>query len=368
MYFVKAFLLDTFIKFKKDIKKIGIKMKFKTLLIAFITIALSACGGGGGGTSTTSTGFSQTYSASAAAGELITYTVNTSAMTYSYTITRSSYGCEVANAACHSGSGTLTKNSDGTYSPSGSPTSKIYALQNGLLVGSIQMTLNNVTQSVPILGVSNPATTAADLAGTFNYMSLQCTGKTYGVYTGCSTFNGTVTVNSNSTYTTCTGANISATPHVCTNTTSGTLSSLGGGIWAFQATSPAVGAATNYFLAFQAPNGQKIAIVDFNDATVYGYGHTIASTLVATNTADVAGTYLWTNDYGQAGTVTLNSNNTTSTGLTIAQNSPWDGIATVSGGGIGNGYGMIAGNGVYVYRNPNVVGKAAYFEVGLKIQ
>jgi hypothetical protein len=29
---------------------------------------------------------------------------------------------------------------------------------------------------------------------------------------------------------------------------------------------------------------------------------------------------------------------------------------------------MIAGNGVYVYRNPNVVGKAAYFELGLKIQ
>jgi hypothetical protein len=54
--------------------------------------------------------------------------------------------------------------------------------------------------------------------------------------------------------------------------------------------------------------------------------------------------------------------------LTIAQNSPWDGIATVSGGGIGNGYGMIAGNGVYVYRNPNVPGKAAYLEIGLKIQ
>lgn len=343
-------------------------MKLKRILIAFITIALSACGGGGGGTSTTSTGFTQNYSASAAAGELMTYSVNTSAMTYSYTITKSSYGCEVSGAACNTGSGTLTKNSDGTYTPSGSPTSKIYALENGLLVGSIQMTLNNVTQSVPILGVSNPATTAADLAGTFNFMSLQCTAKTYGVYTGCGTFQGTVTINANSTYTTCTGANISATPHVCTNTTSGTLSSLGGGIWAFQATSPAVGAATNYFLGFTAPNGQKVAVIDFNDATIYGYGQSIASTAVATSTSDLPGTYLWTNDYGQSGTVTLNSNNTTSSGLTITQNSPWDGIATVAGGGIGNGYGMIAGNGVYVYRNPNVVGKAAYFEVGLKIQ
>jgi hypothetical protein len=345
-------------------------MNFNKLLLAFITVTLSACGGGGGGGDTTaaSSGFSQTYSASAAAGELMTYTINTSALTYSYTITKSSYGCEVANAACHSGSGTLTKNSDGTYSPSESPTSKIHALQNGLIVGSIKMTLNNVTQNVPILGVANPATTAADLAGTFNFMSLQCKGKTYGVYTGCGTFQGTVTVNANSTYTTCTGANISATPHVCTNTTSGTLTSLGGGIWEFKATSPTVGAASNYFLGFQAPNGQKVAVIDFNDATVYGYGQAVASSTVSTTAADVAGTYLWTNDYGQAGTVTLNSNNTTSSGLTVTQNSPWDGIATVSGGGIGNGYGMIAGNGVYVYRNPNVVGKAAYFELGLKIQ
>lgn len=73
-------------------------------------------------------------------------------------------------------------------------------------------------------------------------------------------------------------------------------------------------------------------------------------------------------DYGTTGVVTLNSNDTTSSGLTIAENAPWSGLATVTGGSYGTGYGMIAGNGVYVYRNPTIPGRAAYLELGLKIQ
>jgi hypothetical protein len=109
------------------------------LSLSFVAMLLTACGGGGGGgaSAPAAAGFSQTYTTSATAGELMTYSIDTSALTYSYTITKSSYGCEVSNAPCHSGSGTLTKNSDGTYTPSGSPSSKIHALQNGLLVGSV---------------------------------------------------------------------------------------------------------------------------------------------------------------------------------------------------------------------------------------
>ena len=336
-------------------------------------IYLTACGGGGSSSSSTppaTSGFTQTYTASAAAGELMTYSVNTSVspMTYSYTITKSSYGCEVVTVPCHSGSGNLTKNADGTFSPSGSPSSKIHALQNGLLIGSIQISLNNAMQVVPILGVSNPATTASDLAGTFNFMSLQCTGKTYGLYNGCATYQGTITISANGTFTTCSGANINAQGHVCANTTSGNITSLGGGAWKFQATTPAQGSSANYFIGFTAPNGQKVAVIDFNDPVIFGYGQAVASTLVATTTGDIPGDYAWNNDYGQAGVVTINPNSTTSSGLTITQNSPWNGIATVSGGGIGDGYGMIAGNGVYVYRNTTIPGRAAYFEVGLKIQ
>lgn len=48
-------------------------------------VVLAACGGGGGGGSSTS-GFSQTYTASAAQGELISYSVDTTKLTYSYTV------------------------------------------------------------------------------------------------------------------------------------------------------------------------------------------------------------------------------------------------------------------------------------------
>jgi hypothetical protein len=345
--------------------------KLKQVLLLSSIALLSACGGGGGsGVATrpaTPTTFAQTYTASATAGELLRYSIDTAALTYSYVITKSSYGCEVSTAACHSGSGLLVKNSDGTYSPSTSLSSKVFALQNGLLVGSVVLNLNGADRRVPILGVANPATTTADLAGTYNFMSLQCAGKTYGVFTGCGTFQGTVTVASAGTYTTCEGGNITAVPQSCSSSVSGTITSLGGGIFALRATAPAAGSTTNYMVAFRAPNGQKVGFVDFNDSLVYGYGQAVISTLESSSSADVVGNYAWSNDYGDSGLVTINPNSTTSGGLAITPNSPWNGISTVTGGGSGTGYGMLAGNGVYVYRNPTIVGAPAYFEVGLRV-
>ena len=332
-----------------------------------LLLLLNACGGGGG-SSTSTTGFSQSYTTSASAGELLTYSINTAALTYSYTVTKSSYGCDLSTAACHSGSGTLVKNSDGTYSPSQSPTSKIFAAQNGLIAGNIVISLNGVNQTVPIFGVSNPITTITGLAGTYNSMSLQCTGKTYGLMTGCQTSYGTVSIATNGTFTSCNGANIAATPHTCTSTITGSIASLGNGTFQFQATTPA-GAATNYFLAFTAPNGQVVGVVDFNDATVFGYGQSILSTSQSAAIADIAGTYVWNTDYGTSGTVTLNSTGTTSSGCATNLNSPWTGIATITGAcNTGTGYGILAGNGVYVYTNPTTPSKPAYYELGLRIQ
>jgi len=285
----------------------------KEITWAFMAILtslfLAACGGGSA--PPPATGFSQTYTTSATAGELMTYSIDTTALTYSYTITKSSYGCEVSNSPCHSGSGTLTKNNDGTFTPSGSPSSKIRALQNGLLAGSVTMVFNGVAQTVPIIGIANPITTIADLAGTFNFMSLQCSAKSYGLFTGCSTYQGTASLGNNGTFTTCTGDNLGANTHTCTNTVTGTMTSLGGGVWQFQGTSPTVGATTNYLLAFTAPNGQKVAFLDFNDASVFGYGQAVLSTQAATSASDLVGTYAWSNDYGASGLTTLLSNGTT---------------------------------------------------------
>lgn len=329
-----------------------------------MTVVLVAACGGGGGVSNSS-GFSQTYTASAAAGEVLSYTVDTSKLIYSYTITQSSYGCDVVSAACNKGSGTLTKNSDGSYTPSGSPSSKIHALQNGLIVGSILMNLNGTNVTVPIIGVSNPVTTKSEIAGTYNFMSFQCNGTSY---SSCSTTQGTTTVDSNGNYTTCSGDDLSKTSPTCTNTTVGLISPLGGGVWKFQSSSPATSSATNYFLAFKAPNGQKVAVIDFNDPVIYGYGQAISSTQAATTSAGNSGNYIYASNRGESGLITVNPNSTTAGGQVITQNTPWNGIATITGGAYGTGYGLLAGNGVYVYRNPTIPGTPSYMEIGLKIE
>lgn len=343
--------------------------------IIVLGLVLASCGGGGGGGTASvpvvtpaAVGFQQTYTSSASAGELLTYSIDTSALTYSYTITKSSYGCDVSTASCHTGSGTLIKNSDGTYSPSSSPSSKIFALQNGMIAGVVLLNLNGSSVTVPILGVSNPLTSVSALAGYYNSISLQCSNKSYGLFSGCQTAVSTVQVNANGTYTSCPSADISAPVHTCVGSSSGTISSLGGGIWQFQATSPTTGSTNNYLLAFTAPNGQNVAIIDMNDNLVYGYGQAVMSTEAATTSAGMAGNYAWSNDYGQSGIATINADGTTSSGTSITQNTPWNGIGTVTGGGVGTGYGIVAGNGVYVYRNANIPGKSAYFEIGLKIQ
>jgi len=109
----------------------------KQLCILVLTTFLVACGGGGGSssssTSSSSSGTTTTYSSSGSVGELLNFTIDTtvSPPAYSYTIVKSSYG--LTNST---GSGTLSTNSDGSYTPSGSPNSRVYALSNGLLVGA----------------------------------------------------------------------------------------------------------------------------------------------------------------------------------------------------------------------------------------
>lgn len=336
----------------------------KYTLAATSVALLAACGGGGGSASESSTtpataAFTQTYVASATAGEVVNYTFNSSNNTYSYAITQSSYGL-----TGRTGSGTLSRNSDGTYSPSESPTSKIYAAQNGLLVGVVKLPLNGIDRLVPILGVSNPAVTGADMAGTYNFISLQCAAKNYGVYMGCNTYYGTVQVvasgASSATYTTCTSSNIAVSMAGCLNTSSGTLTHAGGGIWEMVR---AGSTNKNYMVSFRSSNNQKVGFLDFNDLGGYGYGQAVASQQISPSLSDIVGDYFAQTTLGTAGLFSINSNSTTSTGLTITRDSPWTGMAKTSALG-GQGYGILAGTGVYAYRDP--ARAAGYFEIGMR--
>jgi hypothetical protein len=329
---------------------------------AFIVVAtLFACGGGG---STGSTGFQQTYTASAAQGELISYSVDTAKLTYSYTVIKSQYGCEVASNACHSGSGSLTKNADNSYSVSGT-SDKIYALQSGLLVGTIK--LGNMP-ATPLIGIPNPITTSSSLAGTYNFISAQCAQKTQGAMTGCHGMFGSMSVvdgGSNTyTYSTCESDDIENPSRTCASTTTGTGtydSTINA--WKFSRNGSSN---ENYMVAFTASNGQKVAYLDFNDAGGYGYGQATVSQRFTAQQSDLvagAGKWFFVNlTPGQDATThieTVNQDGTVSSnGGVLTLNTPMNGFAMNS---LDNrGKLIMAGNGVLTWGGYTSNGDAVY--------
>jgi len=262
---------------------------------------LLSCGGGGSGSAVS--GFSQTYTASATAGELLSYSFDTVNNTYSYTITQSAYGL-----SGRTGSGTLTANADGSYTASESPGSKIYALQNGLLIGRIRIDLGNGLQNVPILGVSDPLTTATEVAGIYNLISFQCREKSFANWnTNCRTFYGSISVTAATentlTYQSCDRANITQGTSECVGITEGTGTHVGGGLWEFLQTGST---SKNYFVATLARNGQKVGFVDFNDSGgQYGVGQMVMSQQAAATAADIAGQYFYKSTAGSTGLTTI---------------------------------------------------------------
>jgi hypothetical protein len=357
----------------------------KTLLLSFSFIiaifALVSCGGGGGGSSSASTttttapastGVSGTYTASASAGEVLSYTVDTDKLTYSYTILYSAYGLEGKT-----GSGTLTKNSDGSFTPSESPNSKVYALPNGLLMGAVKMTIQGNVVHVPIMGVQNPITNLASLAGTYNYISNSCTAKAFGnpAYNGCGTNYGTLKITASGTYYQCTQVNITASANCYSSGTGrgsqGTLTAIGSGLFKYikaGTTTP------NYFLAFTASNGENVVIGDLNDPVEYGYGQFVGSTQPASDltneqwSSQAKGTWYYHDIYADANRPTASAvlssgahvvssgggfTNPDGTSGTIQINSPWTGFVSTSQSGAITGTSLLAGTGVYVWRNNN---------------
>ncbi len=311
----------------------------KSILTSF-TAVLAACGGGGGsgGTSITSNN-ATTFQAVASEGELISYTVDTTALTYSYQIIESAYGKTGVTS-----SGQLTRNSDGTYTPTGF-SGKVAVLDNGLLLGAISEDLNNdgTRETVPLIGVTNPVTSSAEAAGIYNFISRQCGA------TNCYNYYGTVKVNTDGTWTSCVAANMAATNYSCQGSASGSVTNLSSG----RGTLMVNGVAGGSMLIFKDPtSGQKVVLVDLNGATNLGKGAIFSATQTLPASADGTWTYLHTN--GINGSVNVTGTNFTDTGryangTTFSTNGsftrdlPWAGfIRTASGANI-----ITAGSGLY---------------------
>jgi hypothetical protein len=314
---------------------------------------LASCGGGDSSSSPT------TYTSVAMAGELLTYTVDPVALTYSYTITESQF-----NLNGRTGSGTLVRNADGSFSPSGIPNARIVILPNGLLLGAVRERFGSAVITVPIIGMSNPVSTISTLAATYNYMHRACVGAA--VCATDTTATGTFVINTNSTWSSCPSANLGA--GACpANGRNGTLVSVGNGLWQVMEGTVNVGTAIGFNSA-----GQNVLLIDLKDGRAggLGIGMVVGSQQTTLNTAQTDGTWIvgssngnWAVFNASGTTITVTSIDGIPTPnaqpITISTNTPWQGMATTPTGGVG----FLAGNGVYVLETAN-----GYAELGVKLR
>lgn len=304
-----------------------------------LCVALVGCGGGGSGGGTAVTAV--TYQAVATAGELVSYSVDTNALTYSYRIVESAYGKTGAT-----GSGQLTRNADGTFTPSGFP-GKVAVLDNGLLVGGIYEDLdgNGTKEVVPILGVSSPITSLADAAGIYNFVSRQCAPGL------CNNYYGTFRLNADGSWVSCERGDLAASSFACASSISGGSSSFSDG----RARITVGGVEAGSLIIFKDPtSAQKVVLLDLNGKTVLGRGGVFAGSQGLPASADGNWHYAHTN--GTVGIATVSGTTFTDSGKfgngtaygplpgSFTKNQPWSGFVTTSNGAIllATGSGMYA--------------------------
>ena len=324
-----------------------------------VFLSLLACGGGGGGSGSLGASTNIGYQSVATAGELVSYSVDKTNLTYSYTISESAYGKTGSN-----GSGTLTLNADGTYTPSGFTNGRIKILENGLLVGAIYEDLNgdSVKEIIPVLGISNPVTSAVDAAGVYNFVSRQC------VVAGCISTYGTLKVNDDGSWQSCEEGNLAVTPAnpACSSSISGTVSAFVSGKGDVMVGSVRAGT----MLIFKDSSNQKVILLDLNgNEPTLGKGAFFASSQGFPTSTD--GTWHYSTTLGSRGAVVLTGNTFVDRGTNSLGNSygpynytvqfdqPWTGFGRTT---TGNTVGILAGAGMFAAFN----GRGNYISVGVR--
>lgn len=324
------------------------KKIFKLLFLATISIALlNIAGCKKKSTTPAAASTSKTYNAAASEGELLEYTLDETNLTYSYKVTSSAVGI---NNDTHTG--TLVKNADGTYTPSSAKDARVIVLPNKLVIGATKLSINGADRHTVIVGV--PTTTNvqfSDIAGTYNYVSLQCLTSACNNSTGApQAAYGTFNISTSGKWVGCSRSNYTAAPTNCAGRASGTLNSLGSG--KFQILSGATDMGTGMF--YHAPAGQKVMIVDLKNylkdtgrGMMYGVPQKTLTFGASTN-----GEYYFNATDGKSGWINVIGSKVTTSdmeegeeGGILKANDPWTGLMTVDGGGVG----MLADEGTFMY-------------------
>jgi len=341
---------------------------FRLLVLTVLSIALinlASCGGSGSGSSSTPAvaSTSKTYNAAASEGELLEYTLDETNLTYSYKVTSSAVGI---NNDTHTG--TLVLNADGTYTPSSASNTRIIVLPNKLVVGATKLNINGADKHTVIVGV--PTTTNvqfSDIAGTYNYVSLQCLTSACNNSTGDpESAYGTFNISTSGNWVECTRSNYTAAPSSCAGRDSGTLNSLGNG--RFQILSGSTDMGTGMF--YHSSSGQKVMIIDLKNylgsygrGMIYGVPQTSLTFGASTNgkyyfnsTELTSGNYTgWINVSGSSAAVSDGSGP-----LSLTANAPWTGMMDTV-----EGYGMLAAEGAFMWVPKNLA-KDTHITVGVK--
>lgn len=324
----------------------ALRARLSWVLLA-ATAALVSCGGGGNSAAAVK------FTSVAMAGELLDYTLDPVNLTYTYTITESQFGLNGKT-----GSGTLVRNLDGSYSPSGAPNTRVVILPNGLLLGAVREQFGAAVVTVPIIGISNPVATLSAIAGTFNYMHRGC------LNVACATDYGTFAIAANGTWASCPTANPGA--GACpAGGRSGTLNALGGGRWQLIEGSVNIGTA----LGFNS-GAQNVLLIDLKDTRAggLGIGLVVGASQLTMTPAQTDGTWIAGSSNGHWAIFTASGSNitvnwfdgfTVNASTTFTANLPWTGMATSAAGGVG----FLAGAGVYVLETAG-----GYAEIGVKLR
>lgn len=356
----------------KNLKKFT---EFGVLAMLLSMALLTACGGGGSSTATS--GFIQSYTTSAGVGEILQFGINTINSSYTYTVAKTSYAASGVTAG-QSGSGALSSNLDGTFTVGPSSdgfilSGRVRPIRNALFAGHVVISRIGGIGRIPVFGLSNPITTIAGLADTYNYQGFSCSVKGIADATGnglCASHYGTGTVDTAGAYTICKGGDISNQgTNPCTTTSTGTLQVIPSlpGVFDYRNASGHIG----WFFAFTAANGQKIAVIDHDDAisTTNEFGNAVFTSYASAVAGTVDGRYFVKNNEGGEHLVTVSGTSVASTlypGVagTLTYNAPWSGLVTYNfPASAVSGVAMIAGSGAYTHIS-NV--DPALFAVGLK--
>ncbi len=316
-----------------------------TVLLTAMTAALSACSSSSGSGTTASDdsggdSAQATFNSGGSLGELLTYTINTDTLAYSYNIVASEFGLDD-----QSGSGTLTKYIDGfVYDADGSV---LILLPNALLVGGVD--LNGTTMLFTGVPQITGSYSASEIVGTYNYINYECGDSLSGTTctAGYSSEIGTFKVNADGTWGVCAKKNYdSASPDL-----TGTWEDKGNGLIEISYGGSVIGT----IMLLPSSNGGKVLVADLKDRPGLGAGPGLLVGVKQESVAseDLSGTYHYFDTEESYERVTISGDTFNTTGGSsgsFERDKPWTGWLTTTDDGSGekNYVLVLPGDGVFL--------------------